>query len=235
MAKAPNPQNLEAQRIVNKLHSEGRSYSEIGRLLGRDSSLISQIARKGNKGASLVPALSQIEKSGKLSPANLPERRTTKAGTVAKVRGGTPKLTPKPAPKPAPRPKPPEQRARYIQHAKKEGKIVRTRINARTDASFQKQVDRVPDTSHIMIKLYLKNGSVIIAKGHDHGNMKKAGDFQSSLKQYLASGQPWGQAMRNAMMDNFDMIQENPDGSYEDVSVIPDENEISNYIMYIVY
>lgn len=84
MAKI-NPGNLEAQQLVQQLHGRGLSYSEIGRLVGRDSSYISQIGRKGNKGASLVPSLKQIEQ-GELD-IKQPERRTTKAGTAAKVRG----------------------------------------------------------------------------------------------------------------------------------------------------
>lgn len=80
-----NPGNLEAQSIINHLRAQGMSNSEIARRVGRDSSLISQIGRKGNKGASLVPALQQIQSGA--GSVNVP-RRTTKAGTAAKVRGG---------------------------------------------------------------------------------------------------------------------------------------------------
>jgi hypothetical protein len=78
--------NARAQEIVNDLHMGGMSYSEIGRRLGgRDSSLISQIARKGNKGASFVDALTKVQ--GGAPFVNVP-RKTTKAGTEARVRKG---------------------------------------------------------------------------------------------------------------------------------------------------
>lgn len=82
---AVNPGNQAAQQLVNQLRAGGMSYAEIGRRVGRDSSLISQIGRKGNKGASLVGALQKVQ--GGAVSANAP-RRTTKSGTTAKVRGG---------------------------------------------------------------------------------------------------------------------------------------------------
>lgn len=83
--KAPNPGNAQAQRIVNQLRAGGMSYAEIGRRVGRDSSLISQIGRKGNKGASLVGALQKVQSGAKSAPA---PRRTTKGGSAAKTRRG---------------------------------------------------------------------------------------------------------------------------------------------------
>lgn len=80
-----NPGNAAAQALVNQLRGQGMTYSEIGRRVGRDSSLISQIARKGNKGASLVPGLQQI--AGGAASVNV-ARRTTKGGGAAKVRAG---------------------------------------------------------------------------------------------------------------------------------------------------
>jgi hypothetical protein len=80
-----NPANLQAQQLVNDLRAAGLSYAEIGRRVGRDSSLISQIGRKGNKGASLVGALQGIQ--GGASSVNV-ARRTTKSGVTAKVRAG---------------------------------------------------------------------------------------------------------------------------------------------------
>lgn len=82
---AVNPGNQAAQALVNQLRAGGMSYTEIGRRVGRDSSLISQIGRKGNKGASMVPALQQL--AGGATSVNV-ARRTTKGGVSAKVRGG---------------------------------------------------------------------------------------------------------------------------------------------------
>jgi hypothetical protein len=81
-----NPGNIQAQGIIQQLHSQGMSYKEIGRRIGRDSSYVSQIARRGNKGASIVPALQQIQ--GGATSVNVP-RRTTRGGSAARVRGKT--------------------------------------------------------------------------------------------------------------------------------------------------
>lgn len=84
-----NPGNVAAQALVQSLKAGGLSYSEIARRVGRDSSLISQIARKGNKGASLVGALQQIQSGAKTVAV---PRRTSQAGTAAKVRRGIEKI-----------------------------------------------------------------------------------------------------------------------------------------------
>lgn len=86
---AMNPGNAEAQTIVNSLRAGGMSYSEIGRRVGRDVSLISQIARKGNKGASLVESLKKVQAGEKQAPA---PRRQTASGEQAKVRKGIEKV-----------------------------------------------------------------------------------------------------------------------------------------------
>lgn len=80
-----NPGNIRAQALINQLHAGGLSYSEIARRIGRDSSLVSQIARKGNKGASFVPALEKLAAGEKGVTI---ERRKTKSGGEAKVRRG---------------------------------------------------------------------------------------------------------------------------------------------------
>jgi hypothetical protein len=78
-------ENAAARDLVNELHAGGMSYKEIGRRVGRDSSLISQIARGRPKGASLADALAKVQ-AGETS-IEVP-RRQTKAGTEAKVRRG---------------------------------------------------------------------------------------------------------------------------------------------------
>jgi hypothetical protein len=65
-----------AQETIKKLKADGMSYSEIGRKLGRDSSLISQIARGKKKGANLEGALDAIKEKKPMVPT--PERRVNK-------------------------------------------------------------------------------------------------------------------------------------------------------------
>ena len=84
-----------ARELINSLKSKGKSYAEIGRALGRDSSLISQIARGKKPGANLVGSLQEFA-GGKSKPAS-PQRRKKKSGELAAVRKpkiqriGTPK------------------------------------------------------------------------------------------------------------------------------------------------
>ena len=79
MVKAAN-----AKDLINKLKASGKSYAEIGRALGRDSSLISQIARGKKPGANLVGSLQEFS-GGKSKPTS-PPRRTKKSGGLAAVR-----------------------------------------------------------------------------------------------------------------------------------------------------
>lgn len=77
----------EAGQLIKELIGKGFSKSRIGKAVGRDSSLISQIEKGKKPGSNLVGALGQLREKGKVETAA--PRRTTKAGTVAKVRKGT--------------------------------------------------------------------------------------------------------------------------------------------------
>lgn len=73
-----------AKDTINKLKAGGMSYSEIGRKLGRDSSLISQIARGKKKGGNLESSLEDLAE--KRATVREPARRVAKSGEPAKVR-----------------------------------------------------------------------------------------------------------------------------------------------------
>jgi hypothetical protein len=90
-----------SQELVAALIERGLSQRAIGQAIGRDSSLISQVARGAKPGRNLAPALEalQAQVSG-LTPQAAkatarpgavakPARRTTKAGALAKVRRPT--------------------------------------------------------------------------------------------------------------------------------------------------
>jgi len=70
--------------LINALIAQGYSRAAIGRAVGRDSSLIGQIAKGAKPGTNLNAALDQLLSTGEVQTP--PFRRTTKAGTVAKVR-----------------------------------------------------------------------------------------------------------------------------------------------------
>ncbi|MFD7731280.1 helix-turn-helix domain containing protein [Kitasatospora phosalacinea] len=91
----PNQPN-EAARLTQELLDQGYSKRQVARMLGRDTSLVSQFFTKG-KGASMVGALRQVvravrggerdeEALSAVAGANT-KRRTTKGGQKARVRG----------------------------------------------------------------------------------------------------------------------------------------------------
>jgi hypothetical protein len=77
----------DSAKLINRMHAKGTSYSSIGKSLGRDSSFISQIAHGKKKGTNLTGALKDMAAGRKVTAP--PARRTTKAGTLAKVRRGS--------------------------------------------------------------------------------------------------------------------------------------------------
>jgi transcriptional regulator len=84
MARTRKPKAVpSSSESIAKLRASGQSFASIGRALGRDSSLISQIARGKKPGANLSKALNALA-SGKKIKA--PERRKTKSGQTVKVR-----------------------------------------------------------------------------------------------------------------------------------------------------
>lgn len=65
-----------SRQIINELVAGGMSKSAIGRAIGRDSSLVSQISKGAKPGTNLRGALEQIQKGEKPSE---PARRVNKA------------------------------------------------------------------------------------------------------------------------------------------------------------
>lgn len=82
----------ESSKIIAELQGKGYSFSKIGRLLGRDASLISQIAKGKKPGANLAEPLKQIQRG---ESVKTPERRLAKSGEAAKVRQSKKPAAPK--------------------------------------------------------------------------------------------------------------------------------------------
>jgi hypothetical protein len=96
----------EQARLIADLTAKGHSIKDIAALTGRTPRYITQ-ARDSvtqtsasgktthGKGQNLIPALSALSERGKLSPAQIPERRKTKSGATASVRKGVRQYTTK--------------------------------------------------------------------------------------------------------------------------------------------
>ncbi|MGW0702304.1 helix-turn-helix domain containing protein [Streptomyces sp. NPDC002867] len=98
------PQLNEAARLADQLQAAGLTRKDIARIINRDSSLVSQFYTRG-KGAAFVPALTHalaaLTTAGITDPAELADlaaphitRRTTAAGTRARVRTKAVLITP---------------------------------------------------------------------------------------------------------------------------------------------
>ncbi|MFD9502467.1 helix-turn-helix domain containing protein [Streptomyces sp. NPDC060035] len=101
---APAPHLNEAARLADQLQAAGYTKRDIARIINRDASLVSQFYTK-NKGAAFVPALTQvltaIQTAGITDTTELATiaaghitRRTTAAGTKARVRTKALLITP---------------------------------------------------------------------------------------------------------------------------------------------
>ncbi|MFG2432550.1 helix-turn-helix domain containing protein [Streptomyces sp. NPDC048590] len=102
--RAPAPQLNDAAQLADQLQAAGYTKRDIARIINRDPSLVSQFYTK-NKGAAFVPALTQVlaavESAGITGTAELATiaaghitRRTTAAGTKARVRTKALLITP---------------------------------------------------------------------------------------------------------------------------------------------
>ncbi|MFD9831980.1 helix-turn-helix domain containing protein [[Kitasatospora] papulosa] len=102
--RAPAPHRNEAAQLADQLQAAGYTKRDIARIINRDPSLVSQFYTK-NKGAAFVPALTQvlaaIQSAGITDTAELATiaarhttRRTTAAGTKARVRTKALLITP---------------------------------------------------------------------------------------------------------------------------------------------
>lgn len=100
----PGPHLNEAARLADQLQAAGYTKRDIARIINRDASLVSQFYTK-NKGAAFVPALTQvltaIQAAGITDTTELAAiaarhttRRTTAAGTKARVRTKAVLITP---------------------------------------------------------------------------------------------------------------------------------------------
>lgn len=86
MGECVSAEQLTAAELIAELKEKAAmSNREIAEALGRDPSLVSQIVRGKKSGAHYVRALTELNTTGTVT--HRPERRRTKAGAPANVRG----------------------------------------------------------------------------------------------------------------------------------------------------
>jgi hypothetical protein len=131
--------DLAAQSAVLALQARGLNYSQIARLIGRDSRLVSQIGR-GERGAgygkAFAPAL-QAAVSG--APVPAVARRQTATGALAGVRVGR-GVTPLPGMNREVRTVRPQDMRRELARAARDGKQVQFTVEAANIADYDEAV-----------------------------------------------------------------------------------------------
>ena len=82
-----------SRELIEMLTGQGLSKRAIGRAIGRDSSLISQVSKGSKPGANLQGSLDELrrrlEAGQRVQPVTEPARRTKASGAVARVRRKT--------------------------------------------------------------------------------------------------------------------------------------------------
>ena len=81
---------MNSAELIAQLIGQGYSYSTIGKGLGRDRSLIRQVAVGSKPGRNLTEALGQLTRGASTAE---PPRRVASSGELARVRGGAPRAT----------------------------------------------------------------------------------------------------------------------------------------------
>lgn len=83
----------ESEAIIRRLLGQGLTGEQIGRAIGRDRSLVSQVGRGRKPGSNLAGALGELERrvNAGMTAEGIaePARRTTSSGRVARVRRRT--------------------------------------------------------------------------------------------------------------------------------------------------
>lgn len=119
-----------AGKLIEQLRAGGLNYNRIAKALGRDSSLIGQIARGKKPGANLLEPLQALASGAQTIPEAA--RRVTKTGAVARVRQSAKAVVPAPAPEkiPFPRGRKDTQGRMRISRAYKSGGALEKQLQA---------------------------------------------------------------------------------------------------------
>ncbi len=158
----------------------------------------------------------------KLAGSQAPSRLTK---TEREQKAGIP-----PTPKPTPI-KPPKGARGYGQHVKhqrnEQGEIVRTRVNARATDTFQKQFDRVPQGSGIILHFVnSRTGQTIKAVNHGKNHTASIDDIRKRVNDRVAKGESWDSAFWGEVSDSFDLYDEGGNA----IDFVP--ADFTNIIMY---
>lgn len=106
------------------------------------------------------------------------------------------------------------------------GEVRRTRVNARSTSSLQRQIDRLPSSQGVIFHLIAKDGTVVKAVSNGKNHTANAGDFKQRINDKIAAGASWDDAFWEAIGESFDLYDE--DGNPVSVASL----SFTNIIMY---
>lgn len=120
---------------------------------------------------------------------------------------------------------------RNVFSRKEPEKMVGKRINARTLDTFKKQLDKLPDSSGVLIKVIDAKGNVEVkAVGKGKGNTVNVGELKASIEGRMASSDmTWEEAFNDALITDFDTYEDDSD----EVDMLPASP--TNYVAYAMY
>lgn len=155
------PELSPAGILIEQLRAGGLNYNRIAKALGRDSSLIGQIARGKKPGANLLEPLQALASGAEVIPE--PARRTTKGGTAARVRQSA---KPAPAPAPAPAPIPEPEKIAFARGKKDSAGRQRISRAYKRSSALEKQLREIAARDgNVSVTLYFRNSQVFAVDG----------------------------------------------------------------------
>ena len=184
---------MSSREDIAALHARGWTDSAIGRAVGRDSSLIHQIAVGKKPGNNLAPALDALKAGGAPGPKTarqapavagpLPEapRRVRASGQPARVRHS--------AKEPAAREGRPASAPREHLAGARELPNGQRTISGSSKASAKFAAGMASDTGHARIRIAYKD-----AQGKWHSPGRKGGLTPEQLREFL-KGRTWREAL----------------------------------------
>lgn len=107
-----------------------------------------------------------------------------------------------------------------------QGEVRRTRVNARTTSSLERQVSKTGDSQGLVFHLISKDGTVVKAVSDGKNHTANAGEFKRRVADRMAMGDSWDDAFWEAIDDSFDLYDQ--DGNPVAIASL----SFTNIIMY---
>lgn len=216
------------------------SDADIAQLAGRDYGSLTGYEKRLVRGFNRGLSRSQARGHARVEKGELP---VTKRADIPKVQKGTGKIEPTKQPKPA-LPKSQQRKISrpHVQNMYRKSDTgkknsIGKAVNARSEATLEKQINRLPDSSGVLFHIInTKTGEEIRAVGDGKGGTVNTGELKRAIQSELASGKPYNEAFRSALRSLFTFYSVDPITGIrtsEELDTISDD--VTNFVMYSIY